>query len=131
MVKIAILGYGTVGSGVYEIIRDNNFEEKAMSPISVKYILDIRDFLEHPQKELFTKDFDVILNDEEVYCAVETMGGLHPAYEFTKSLLLKGVNVVTSNKELVATYGPELLDIAHKKNVNYLFEASVDRKSVV
>lgn len=125
MVKIAILGYGTVGSGVYEIIRDNNFEEKAMSPISVKYILDIRDFPEHPQKELFTKDFDVILNDEEVYCAVETMGGLHPAYEFTKSLLLKGVNVVTSNKELVATYGPELLEIARKKNVNYLFEASV------
>lgn len=125
MVKIAILGYGTVGSGVYEIIRDNNFETEAMNPIGVKYILDIRDFPDHPQKELFTKEFDDILNDDEVYCVVEAMGGLHPAYEFTKALLQSGKNVVTSNKELVATHGPELLDIAREKNVNYLFEASV------
>lgn len=125
MVKIAILGYGTVGSGVYEIIRDNDFEAEAMNPISVKYILDIRDFPDHPQKDLFTKEFDDILNDGEVYCVVETMGGLHPAYEFTKALLQSGKNVVTSNKELVATYGPELLNIAREKNVNYLFEASV------
>lgn len=125
MVKIAILGYGTVGSGVYEIIRDNTFEEAAMTPMCVKHILDIRDFPEHPQKELFTKDFDEILNDDEVYCVVEAMGGLNPAYEFTKALLLKGKNVVTSNKELVATHGPELLKIAKEKNVNYLFEASV------
>ena len=125
MVKIAIIGYGTVGSGVYEIIRDNTFEEAAMTPMCVKHILDIRDFPEHPQKELFTKDFDDILNDDEVYCVVEAMGGLNPAYEFTKALLLKGKNVVTSNKELVATHGPELLKMAKEKNVNYLFEASV------
>ncbi len=125
MVKIAIIGYGTVGSGVYEIIKGNSFEEEALNPISVKYILDIRDFPDHPEKEIFTKDFDDILNDEEVYCVVEAMGGLHPAYEFTKSLLEAGKNVVTSNKELVATYGPELLAIAKEKNLNYLFEASV------
>ncbi len=125
MVKIAIIGYGTVGSGVYEIIKEHDFKEEALNPIAVKYILDIRDFPEHPEKELFTKDFNDILNDEEAYCVVEAMGGLHPAYEFTKSLLEAGKNVVTSNKELVATYGPELLQIAKEKNVNYLFEASV------
>ncbi len=125
MVKIAIMGYGTVGSGVYEIVRDNKFTEEAMCPITVSHILDIRDFSDHPEKNLFTKDFNVILNDEEVYCVVEAMGGLKPAYEFTKSLLLAGKNVVTSNKELVATHGPELLNIAKEKNVNYLFEASV------
>lgn len=125
MVKIAILGFGTVGSGVYDIFCDTNFEEEAMSPIEVKYILDIRDFPDHPKKHLFTKDFEDILKDDEIYCVVEAMGGLHPAYEFTKSLLEKGVNVVTSNKELVATYGPELLAIAKEKNANYLFEASV------
>ncbi len=125
MVKIAIIGYGTVGSGVYEIIKESDFEEAALNPIEVKHILDIRDFPEHPEKEIFTKDFDDILNDSEVYCVVEAMGGLHPAYEFTKALLESGRNVVTSNKELVATYGPELLAIAKEKNVNYLFEASV------
>ncbi|MDD6214577.1 MAG: homoserine dehydrogenase [Firmicutes bacterium] len=125
MVKVAILGYGTVGSGVYEIIHDNDFTEQALNPIKITHILDIRDFPEHPEKDIFTKNFDDILNDDEVYCVAETMGGLHPAYEFTKSLLEKGKNVVTSNKELVATYGPELLAIAKDKNVNYLFEASV------
>lgn len=125
MVKIAIMGFGTVGSGVYEMIKENDYNEEAMSPIGVKYILDIRDFPEHPEKQLFTKDFQDILADDEIYCVVEAMGGLHPAYEFTKSLLEKGVNVVTSNKELVAAYGPELLTIAKEKNVNYLFEASV------
>lgn len=125
MVKIAIMGYGTVGSGVYEMIRDNDYNEEAMSPICVKRILDIRDFPEHPEKELFTKSFDDILKDDEIYCVVEAMGGINPAYEFTKALLEKGVNVVTSNKELVAAYGPELLSVAKEKNVNYLFEASV------
>ena len=125
MVKVAILGFGTVGGGVYDILKENNFKEEAMSSIEVKYILDIRDFPDHPEKHLFTKNFDDILADDEVYCVVEAMGGLHPAYEFTKSLLEKGVNVVTSNKELVASYGPELLAIAKEKNANYLFEASV------
>ena len=125
MVKIAIMGYGTVGSGVYDIIKANNFAYEAMNPIEIKYILDIRDFPDHREKEIFTKDFNDILNDDEIYCVVEAMGGLKPAYEFTKSLLLSGKNVVTSNKELVATHGPELLKIAREKNVNYLFEASV------
>ena len=125
MVKIAIMGYGTVGSGVYDIIKANNFAYEAMNPIEIKYILDIRDFPDHREKEIFTKDFNDILNDDEIYCVVEAMGGLKPAYEFTKSLLLAGKNVVTSNKELVATHGPELLKIAREKNVNYLFEASV------
>ena len=125
MVKIAIMGYGTVGSGVYDIIASNNFADEAMNPIEIKYILDIRDFPDHPQKELFTKDFNKILEDDEIYCVVEAMGGLKPAYEFTKALLLAGKNVVTSNKELVATHGPELLSIAKKNNLNYLFEASV------
>ncbi|MCR4693162.1 MAG: homoserine dehydrogenase [Firmicutes bacterium] len=125
MVKIAIMGYGTVGSGVYDIIKANNFAYEAMNPIEIKYILDIRDFSGHREKEIFTKDFNDILNDDEIYCVVEAMGGLKPAYEFTKSLLLAGKNVVTSNKELVATHGPELLKIAREKNVNYLFEASV------
>lgn len=125
MVKIAIMGYGTVGSGVYDIIKADNFAYEAMNPIEIKYILDIRDFPDHKEKEIFIKDFNVILNDDEIYCVVEAMGGLEPAYEFTKSLLLAGKNVVTSNKELVATHGPELLKIAKEKNVNYLFEASV------
>lgn len=127
MAKVAIMGYGTVGSGVYDIIKMNaekvaaNAEEK----LETKYILDIRDFDDHPEKELFTKDFNDILTDEEVSVVAEVMGGLHPAYEFTKELLLAGKSVVTSNKELVATYGTELLEIAREKNVNYLFEASV------
>ena len=125
MVKIAIMGYGTVGSGVYEIIKADNFAYEAMNPIEIKYILDIRDFPDHKERHLFTKDFNDILNDSEIYCVVEAMGGLKPAYEFTKALLLAGKNVVTSNKELVATHGPELLRIAKDKNVNYLFEASV------
>ena len=128
MAKVAIMGFGTVGSGVYEIVAQNS--EKLCrntygEEIDVKYILDIRDFGDHPQKELFTKSFDDILNDDEVTVVAETMGGLHPAYEFTKSLLLAGKSVVTSNKELVATYGTELLAIAAEKNVNYMFEASV------
>ncbi|MDO5398442.1 MAG: homoserine dehydrogenase [bacterium] len=128
MAKVAIMGYGTVGSGVYEIIRRNSEKLRSNTygePVELKYILDIRDFDDHPEKELFTKEFDEILNDEEVTVVAEVMGGLHPAYEFTKSLLQKGKNVTTSNKELVATYGSELLAIARENNVNYMFEASV------
>ncbi|HIT85865.1 MAG TPA: homoserine dehydrogenase [Candidatus Ornithomonoglobus intestinigallinarum] len=128
MAKIAIMGFGTVGSGIYDIIVQNSKKLRRNTygeEIEVKYILDIRDFPEHPQKELFTKDFDVIANDPEITVAAETMGGLHPAYEFTKSLLLAGKSVVTSNKELVATYGTELLELASQNNVNYMFEASV------
>ncbi len=128
MAKIAIMGFGTVGSGVYEIIRKNADKLKSNTygeTVDLKYILDIRDFDDHPEKELFTKDFNDILNDDEICVVAEVMGGLHPAYEFTKSLLQKGINVVTSNKELVATYGSELLAIAKEMNVNYMFEASV------
>lgn len=128
MAKVAIMGYGTVGSGVYDIIK-TNAEQLSRSAdgksVELKYILDIRDFDDHPEKKLFTKDFNDILDDGEVSVVAEVMGGLHPAYEFTKSLLEAGKSVVTSNKELVATYGTELLEIARAKNVNYFFEASV------
>lgn len=128
MAKVAIMGFGTVGSGVYDIIKTNGDKLSASTygeKIDVKYILDIRDFDDHPEKELFTKEFNDILNDGDVSVVAEVMGGLHPAYEFTKSLLQSGKSVVTSNKELVATYGTELLEIAREKNVNYMFEASV------
>ena len=127
MIKAAILGYGTVGSGVYEIIRKNarTIERKVGQALDIKYILDIRDFDNHPEKHLFTKNFDDILNDDEVKIVVEVMGGLHPAYDFSKAALLAGKNVITSNKELVATHGTELLKIAEEQNVNYMFEASV------
>lgn len=127
MAKVAIMGYGTVGSGVYDIIKMNSekLAGNAGEVLELKYILDIRDFDDHPEKELFTKDVNDIINDSEVTVVAEVMGGLHPAYEFTKELLMAGKSVVTSNKELVATYGSELLAIAEEKNVNYLFEASV------
>lgn len=127
MINVAILGYGTVGSGVYEILKKNPdaIARKAGDVLNVKYILDIRDFDDHPEKELFTKDYNDILNDTDVKIVVEVMGGLNPAYDFTKSALLAGKTVVTSNKELVATHGTELIAIAKEKNVNYFFEASV------
>ncbi|MBQ3425985.1 MAG: homoserine dehydrogenase [Clostridia bacterium] len=127
MAKAAIMGYGTVGSGVYDIIRINaaKLTKSAGEDIDLKYILDIREFDDHPEKELFTKDVNDIINDDEVSVVAEVMGGLHPAYEFTKSLLMAGKNVVTSNKELVATYGSELIATAKENGVNYLFEASV------
>lgn len=127
MAKIAIMGFGTVGSGVLEVLETNkiSISEKCSDTITVKYILDIRDFSEDPHHELFTKNFEDILNDDEVSVVVETMGGLHPSYDFTKRLLLKGKHVVTSNKELVAAYGAELLQIAREKDINYMFEASV------
>ena len=127
MINVAILGYGTVGSGVYEILKKNPaaIAKKAGDTLNIKYILDIRDFDDHPEKELFTKDFQDILNDDTVDIVVEVMGGLNPAYDFTKSALLAGKTVVTSNKELVATHGTELISIAKEKSVNYFFEASV------
>lgn len=127
MISIAIMGHGVVGSGVAEVLLKNNehIAKKAKSEIRIKYILDLRDFPGLSYSDLFTKDFNVILNDPEVLVVAEVMGGLHPAYEFTKQCLLAGKSVVTSNKELVAQYGAELLHIAEENNVNYLFEASV------
>ncbi|MFA7637226.1 MAG: homoserine dehydrogenase [Monoglobales bacterium] len=127
MPKVAILGYGVVGSGVYDILV--NTKDKVLQnsgkPVEVKYILDIRDFDDHPQKHLFVKDFATILSDSEVDIVAEVIGGAKVAYEFTKAALEAGKNVVTSNKELVATHGTELLEIAKEKGVSYLFEASV------
>jgi len=127
MIKIAIMGFGVVGSGVYEVLTKNisSITKRSGDEIRVKYILDIRDFSNHLAKELFIKDFNLILNDEEVSIVVETIGGIEPAYTYTKSLLENGKHVVTSNKELIAKHGPELLRIAKSKNVNYFFEASV------
>lgn len=127
MVKIAILGFGTVGSGVYEVVDKNNrgISKRSGQEIKIQHILDLRDFPGHPLQNRFTKDYDKILNDDEVEIVVEVMGGLNPAYEYTKRALLAGKHVVTSNKELVATYGAELLNLAKAQNVNYMFEASV------
>ncbi len=124
--KIAIMGFGVVGSGVGEVVVKNQetLIKKCGEPIEITHILDLRDFPDSPFK-CFTKDFNDILNDPEVGVVVETMGGINPAYDFTKKLLLAGKQVVTSNKELVATHGTELLKIAKENNLNYLFEASV------
>ena len=124
--KIAIMGFGTVGSGVGEILMNScdNLAKKAGEKIEVKYILDLRDFPDSPY-DCFIKDYNIILNDPEIEAVIEAMGGTVPAYEFTKNLLLAGKHVVTSNKELVARHGTELLKIAADKNINYLFEASV------
>lgn len=127
MLKAAILGFGTVGSGTLEVLERNadTVARNAGEEIEVKYILDLRDFPNEPHQERFVKDFAVIENDPEVSIVIETMGGKGAAYTFTKRSLEAGKHVVTSNKELVATHGAELLHIAEEKNVNYLFEASV------
>ena len=127
MAKLAVLGHGVVGSGVVELFERNrdSIETRAGQKMDVKYILDIRDFTDLPYSEKFTKNFDDILNDEEVVAVAEVMGGLEPAYAYTKALLEHGKSVVTSNKELVAVKGGELLCIAKEHNVNFFFEASV------
>lgn len=126
MVQIAVLGHGVVGSGVVEVIRDNQKQvaKKAGDAVNVKRILDLRDF-DVDYADRFTKDFQTILNDAEISVVAEVMGGCNPAYQFTKSALQAGKSVVTSNKELVATHGAELMQIAKAHNVNYFFEASV------
>ena len=127
MIKIAVLGYGTVGSGVVEVLQTNaeSIAKRAGEGIEVKYVLDLRDFPGDPIQEKVVHDYSIIANDEEVKIVVETMGGTKPAYDFVKTALLNGKSVCTSNKELVAVYGAELLEIAKEKNVNFLFEASV------
>ena len=127
MAKIAIMGFGTVGAGVAEVARMNaaSIAEKMGEEVYVKYILDVRDFPDSPYADRMIKDFSIIENDPEVEVVVETIGGARVALEFTRRALLAGKHVVTSNKELVATHGRELLEIAKEKNVNYLFEASV------
>ena len=127
MIQIAVLGYGTVGSGVVEVIETNktDINKKAAEVLAVKYILDLRDFPGDPYESKVVHDYNMILNDPEVKIICETMGGTKPAYEFTKQALLLGKSVCTSNKELVAAHGPELIKIAKENHCNYLFEASV------
>ena len=126
--KVAVMGYGTVGSGVVEVIETHEKSIKnrtAGEMLEVSHILDLRDFPDDPHADLFTKNFNDILNDPETKVVAETMGGVNPAFDFTMKLLEAGKSVVTSNKELVAQKGLELLEAAEKHGVNYLFEASV------
>ncbi len=125
---VAVMGYGTVGSGVVEILSKNHdsiIKKSAQNDIQIKYILDRNEFPNDPNADKFIKDFNIILNDDDVKVVVETMGGVTPAFDFALACLNKGKSVVTSNKELVATKGLELLDAAKRNNANFLFEASV------
>ncbi|MBQ4057815.1 MAG: homoserine dehydrogenase [Lachnospiraceae bacterium] len=127
MVNIAVLGYGTVGSGVVEVINTNQaiVNKRAGQDINIKYVLDLRDFEGDPVQKILVHDYKVIVEDPKVDIVVEVMGGVEPAYTFVKQALLAGKSVCTSNKELVAKHGAELLAIAKKKNINFLFEAAV------
>lgn len=126
--NVAVMGYGVVGSGVAEVLKKNHdsiLKKSMQSELNLKYILDIRDFPGDENESLMIKDFNIILQDESVGIVVETMGGLHPAFEFVSACLSAGKSVVSSNKELVAAKGDVLLRIAEEKNVSFLFEASV------
>ncbi len=125
--NVAIMGYGTVGSGVYEVLTKNaqTITRRTGTELKIKYVLDLREFPGDPVESVLVHDFNVVVNDPEVDIVVEVMGGVHPAYEFSKEALLKGKSVCTSNKELVAKHGAELISLAREKNCNYLFEASV------
>lgn len=127
MINVAIMGYGTIGSGVAEIL-DGNCDviaKQAGQDVVLKYVLDLRDFPDSPVADKIVHDFKIIEEDADVQVVVETMGGLNPSYPFVKAALEAGKHVVTSNKALVAAYGTELLAIAREKNVNFFFEASV------
>ena len=127
MIKAAVMGYGTIGSGVVEVLKINreSIAKRAGDEIEVKYVLDLRDFPGDPIQEKVVHDVNIIVNDPEVQVVVETMGGVEPAYTFVKSMLEAGKHVTTSNKALVADKGAELIALAKEKNVNFLFEASV------
>ena len=127
MVKVAVLGYGVVGSGVAEVITGNGagISKRADNLIELKYILDVREFPDSPFADKFVKDFSVIEADPEVNVVVETIGGVGAALDFTERALKAGKSVVSSNKELVATHGRRLLDLAAEHGAVYLFEASV------
>ena len=127
MINVAVLGYGTVGSGVVEVIEKNKdmINIRSAETLEIKYILDLRDFPGDPIQEKLVHDFNVIVEDPDVQIVVEVMGGIEPAYTFVKRSLQAGKSVATSNKALVAKHGAELLSIARDKNINFLFEASV------
>lgn len=127
MINIAIFGYGTIGSGVVEVLSTNgeSIKKRAGDRINIKYVLDLREFPGDPIMDKLVHDINIILDDPEVKIVVEVMGGVEPAHTFVKAALLKNKSVITSNKELVAKYGAELLDMAKERNLNFLFEASV------
>ena len=127
MIKTAVMGYGTIGSGVTEILAENRdvIAAQAGQEIELKYVLDLREFPDSPIADKVIHEFKLIEEDPEIQIVVETMGGLNPAYPFVKACLMAGKHVVTSNKALVAAHGTELLAIARKKKVNFFFEASV------
>lgn len=127
MIQIAVMGYGTVGSGVVEVLNTNqaSINRRAGDEINIKYVLDLREFPGDPIESKLIHDFETIVNDPEIRIVVEVMGGVEPAYTFTKRCLEAGKSVCTSNKELVARHGAELLEIAKARELNYLFEASV------
>lgn len=127
MIKVAVLGYGTVGSGVVEVIEKNKelIQARASKQLEVKYILDLREFPGDPYEDKLVHDVNVIMEDDEIAIVCETMGGVGAAYQFTKMALEKGKSVCTSNKEMVAKYGAEMLELAKANHCNYLFEASV------
>lgn len=127
MINIAIIGFGIVGTGTAEVLRrmKESSTHRKQEDVSLKYILVRRDFPDSPYKDIMVKDFDLIVNDPDLHIVVESMGGVGAAYEMTKKALSKGKSVVSSNKELVATHGYELLELAKQNNCNYLFEAAV------
>ena len=127
MVNIAVMGYGTVGSGVVEVINTNGarINQRIGDELNVKYVLDLRDFPGDPVQEKIVHDFEKIVSDDEIKIVVEVMGGIEPAYTFVKRCLKAGKSVATSNKALVAKHGAELLSIAEEQDINFLFEASV------
>ncbi|WP_313151812.1 homoserine dehydrogenase, partial [Lacrimispora sp.] len=127
MRHIAVMGYGTIGSGVVEVLERNKeiIAKRVGDEVGVKYVLDLREFPGDPVEDKIVHDFSIIEKDSEVSMVIETMGGLNPAYPFVKASLKAGKHVATSNKALVAAYGTELLEIAREHNVNFFFEASV------
>ena len=127
MINVAIMGFGTIGSGVYEVIDTNKelIRRRIGQEINVKYVLDLREFPGTPVENIVVHDINTILEDDEVQVVVETMGGTGASYKFVKEALMHGKSVATSNKALVAAYGTELIQIAKDKGANFLFEASV------
>ena len=127
MINIAVMGYGTGGSGVVEVINTNGarINQRIGEELNIKYVLDMKDFPGDPVQDKIIHDFETIVSDEEVQIVVEVMGGIEPAYTFVKRCLQAGKSVATSNKALVAKHGAELLSIAAEHNINFLFEASV------
>lgn len=133
MIKTAVMGYGTIGSGVAEILDKNRdvIAGQAGQEVELKYVLDLREFQDSPVADKIVHDFKVIQQDEEVKIVVETMGGLNPAYPFVKACLMAGKHVVTSNKALVAAHGTELLAIARRKNVNFFLRPAWEEVSLL